>query len=84
MTLKDQVKEFVEFDDREYDRPELNLTEYIYISKGAATEHSRLAPLLNLLPEIVEALERLEFDGFANQNDHALLAKIKEVVGGKK
>jgi hypothetical protein len=81
MTLKDQVKEFVEFD------------ESIHLSEranwGRSLENNRLAPLLNLLPEIVEALEKIDRICMAS-NDlrgtdihcHASikLFKIKEVV----
>ena len=85
MTLKDQVKEFVRFDDYKFEHLEL-------AREGAEEEHSRLAPLLNLLPEIVAALENEcccsgETSWTTSKpilcDTCETLAKIKEVVGGK-
>lgn len=90
-TLKDQVREFVKFDER--------LSEEIYwdlydcsggysAQEGMKKESARLSPLLELLPEMVEALEAISTNG-ENRNmgwtpaQHArqTLAKIKEAVG---
>lgn len=57
--LKDQVREFVAFDeDKTRDQAKHEDSDgYFGFILGAEWQHSRLAPLLELLPEIVEALE---------------------------
>ena len=58
MTLKEQVKKFVEFDVKalsDYWLGEATRDDY----DSAKFENERLSPLLSLLPEIVEALNNI-------------------------
>lgn len=68
--LKDQVREFVKFDEKVLaleierlctvlgkDKPISAESMYYIISKINKYQHARLAPLLELLPDVVEALE---------------------------
>lgn len=85
MRLKEQVKEFVKFEERDVLTDRANW--------GRSLENHRLSPLLELLPEIVEALEKCDelmleplrtsdvFD--ARMLAEQTLAKIKEAVGEK-
>lgn len=83
MNLKDQVREFVAFDELRHTNEERG---YIRLAKA---EFDRLAPLNNLWPEVVECLETLKVAVNDKQEDKGAtnfieqtLAKIKEAVGG--
>ena len=65
--LKNQVREFVRFKPTPMHRQ----TEY---DDGMEYEHYRLAPLLNLLPDVVEALE------IAKSNNVDMIAQMNQTL----
>lgn len=88
--LKDQVREFVAFDREYYPVYGDDLSRGRFI--GGQDESHRLAPLNNLWPDVVSALEKIDRICMANGDIrgtdlhcHAsiTLAKIKEAVERK-
>lgn len=98
--LKDQVRDFVEFSEDKAHFWYINNNDSVDgykaypFANGAEWQHTRLAPLLSLMPDIVEALENLRKRhnwhpdlGECVCKEHIeaqqTLAKIKAVLGDR-